>query len=173
MANLTYVTGRVQSTNYVRVGHNSSAYNNDAVWSFTTEGTTSDAVFTLTWDNVTGGTGWSGAFDYVFAISTDSTLAQNAYSGTHIAKTVVNLANNKGTATVTFSGLSLAAGTYYLRANQNGTTLSTMKCFALNGNTVVLTQSSVNVNFNGAEVNKVTFNGVEVKSLNFNGTKIF
>jgi len=157
---LTYVTGVVQATSYVRVGHNSSAYNNDAVWKFnlTQSGakTINSVTFVLKWQN--SGSGWKGKYNYVFAVSTDKSLARNAYSGTHLGKSVVAVGDgsaSSGTVTVTVSGLSLTPGTdYYLRANMNGNTYSTMKMFyqTNTGNTATIasyTQNSITVEYYG------------------------
>lgn len=143
MASLTYVTGVNASsshTDYVRVGHNSSATNADAVWSFTPTQTGAKQItkltFSFSWDNTTCGTGWSGSNTYIFAISTSRASGTTAASGTHLATKTASLSGNTGTTTVTISGLELTPGTtYYLRANYNGTTKSTMKCFAKAGNT--------------------------------------
>ena len=139
--NLTYVTGTKQGTYWVRVGHNSSTHNNDAVWSFTPptdnglEKYTS-VTFRLTWNctSSTGGpgSGWTGSYSYVFAVSTSSASGRTAATGTHLGKTTVTLSGYTGATDVTVSSLSLTPGTtYYLRANMNGTTYSTMKAFYL------------------------------------------
>lgn len=134
-ATLTYVTGVNAATNYVRVGHNSSAVNNDAVWSFSLAASTGVAKwtgvkFTLKWNNTSAGTGWSGSYSYVFAVSSSGSAGRTAQSGTVLGRTTVTLSGASGTATVTITGLSLTPGTtYYLRANQNGSTHSTMKAF--------------------------------------------
>lgn len=174
MASLAYVTGVDAASGYVRVGHNSSALNNDAVWSFTPTENTSKVTVTLKWDNEAAGTGWSSAYTYVFALSTSGSSGRTAASGTHLKKITKSLSGSDGTVTLTFDGLSLSAGTtYYLRANLNGTTYSTMKAFKKSGNTVTTTASSLNLVFNGEAVKKVVFNGETVSSLVFNGTKIF
>lgn len=143
MATLTYVTGRDAATGYVRVGHNSSGTNNDAVWSFSLSQTGASKItsvtFTLKWNNTSAGTGWSGSYSYTFAVSTSGSSGTTAYSGTHLGKKAVTLSGASGTATVTISGLSLTPGTkYYLRANFSGTTKSTMKAFQKASNTAVV-----------------------------------
>lgn len=174
MANLSYITGVDASSSYVRVGHNSSAYNNDAVWSFTPTEDTSKITVVLYWDNEAAGTGWSGTHTYVFALSTSKASGRTAASGTHLKKVTKSLNGAEGSVVLTFDGLSLSAGTtYYLRANLNGTTYSTMKAFKKSGNTVTTTASSLNLIFNGEPVKKINFNGQAVTSLVFNGTKVF
>lgn len=143
MANLTYVTGVAEATSYTRVGHNTSAYNNDAVWSFSLSQTGASKItavtFTLKWDNTSAGTGWSSSYSYTFAVSTSKTAGRTAYSGTHLGKAAVTLSGASGTATVKITGLSLTPGTtYYLRANFSGTTYKTMKAFKQSGNTCVV-----------------------------------
>jgi len=147
-ATLTYVTGVNAATNYVRVGHNSSAVNNDAVWSFSLSeaGTNkfTSVSFSLTWNNTSAGTGWSGNYTYVFAVSSSGTAGRTAQSGTVLARTTKALSGASGTATFTISGLSLTPGTtYYLRGNFNGTTHSTMKAFAKANNKITGTTRSL------------------------------
>lgn len=159
MATLSYVTGVNAATNYTRVGHNSSVYNNDAVWSFSISQDGADKLtgltFSLEWNNSSAGTGWSGSYSYTFAISSSSAAERTAYSGTHLAKKAVTLSGGSGTATVSFTGLSLTPGTtYYLRANYSGTKYSTMKSFKKASNTVILDSYSklkytVSYNANG------------------------
>ncbi len=174
MASLSYVTGIDAASEYVRVGHNSSAYNNDAVWSFTPTENISKVTITLKWDNEAANTGWSGAYTYVFALSTSNASGRTAASGSHLKKVTKSLSGADGSVTLSFEGLSLTKGTtYYLRANQNGTTYSSMKAFKKSGNTVTTTAASLNLVFNGEAVKKVVFNGKTVSSLIFNGTKIF
>lgn len=125
---------------YIAVGANSSHTNDDAVWSFTPSINATSATFHFTWNNASDGNnnGWASAYDYAFAISTDNSRGMIAYTAS--GKEVVNLSGSSGTATVTFSGLSLVAGTTYcIRANFNGTAMSNMKAFAKNGNTVQIT----------------------------------
>lgn len=155
MANLTFVTGTDAGTSsYVRVGHNSSNTNPDAVWSFslTSTGNITSVKFTLTWNNTSAGTGWSSAYNYVFAVSSSNASGSTAYNGTVLGRTTISLSGSSGTATVTVSGLSLTSGqTYYLRANFAGSTMSTMKAFSKTGGTVVVNSSS-------PKTCKVTFN---------------
>lgn len=126
---------------YIAVGANSGHTNDDAVWAFTPTIDATAATFRFTWDNYCGGSsnnGWASAMEYAFAITTDSSrgmIAQNAAT-----KSVVTLSGSSGEAVVEFTGLSLIKGTtYYIRANFNGTTTSTLKAFAKDGNTVYLT----------------------------------
>ena len=155
MANLTYVTGTTAAAGYVRVGHNTSAYNNDAVWSFNLDKAAAALDFVCSWNNTAAGTGWSGSYSYVFVISSSGTAGRTAATGTHIAKATVTLSGTSGTARVSFNGLTLAANTtYYLRANFNGAIYKTMKAFAMAGNTVTVQKSidtgAVMININGA-----------------------
>lgn len=143
MATLTYVTGTSAASGYVRVGHNSSATNPDAVWSFVPTQTGASKItgvkFVLTWDNSTAGTGWSGTYNYVFAVSSSGASGTTAYNGSVLGRTTVSLSGGSGTATVTITGLSLTPGTtYYLRANFAGTTKSTMKAFKTTGGTATV-----------------------------------
>lgn len=143
MATLTYVTGTSAASGYVRVGHNSSATNPDAVWSFVPTQTGASKItgvkFVLTWDNSTAGTGWSGTYNYVFAVSSSGASGTTAYDGSVLGRTTVSLSGASGTATATVTGLSLTPGTtYYLRANFAGTTKSTMKAFKTTGGTATV-----------------------------------
>lgn len=143
MATLTYVTGKSAASGYVRVGHNSGATNPDAVWSFSLTQTGASKItavkFVLKWDNKSAGTGWSGEYDYVFAVSSSGSSGTTAYNGSVLGRTTVSLSGASGTATVTVSGLSLKPGTtYYLRANFAGTTKSTMKAFQTDSNTATV-----------------------------------
>lgn len=146
---LSYTTGNDVSdannnphTGYVAVGHSSSQIKNDAVWSFTPTINVSFATFTFNWNNYTSSgsnTGWAGAMDYAFAITTDGSSGLQAANTSN--KNVVSIGGSgtSGTATVNFTGLNLVAGTtYYIRANYNGTTNSTLKAFAKTDNTVQL-----------------------------------
>ena len=168
MANITYVTGRATSTaGYVRVGHQSGSQNNDAVWSFSVPVDFKSIKFELTWNNTAAGTGWEGNFTYVFAISSDSSLAQTAYSGTHLAKKTLVLGGKTGTAEVVFTGLNLKANTtYYLRANVNGTTLSTLKAFKQSGNI------RTSLFYKGQYVDTLIYNGNTLTNVTFNGNTI-
>lgn len=173
MASLTFTTGVTAGTSdFVRVGHNSSGTNNDAVWEFTPTAATSVATFVLKWNNSEAGTGWAGSYQYVFGISVQGGEGRLAHD--RDTKALVTLSGSSGTATVKFTGLSLSANTkYYLRANFNGTTNQTMKAFYKTGNTCTLSASAVNLIYNGEAVTKVVFNGQTVSSLIYNGTKIF
>lgn len=174
MADLKYVTGVTEKSEYVRVGHNSSILNNDAVWSFATPYQTKEASFTLSWDNNGAGTGWRSEDTYVFAVSTSGAAGRTAQSGTHLGKATVVLSGVTGTATVKVSGLSLAANTtYYLRANQNGTTYESMKAFMQDGNTVELTPSATGVYIDGKSVTTLKVNTNTVTTLKVNGSTIF
>ena len=137
--NDSYQSGTKQSTNWLRVGHQTSAYNNDAVWKFTPPADDSlskysGVTFNLSWNNTSStggpGTGWTGKYNYVFVVSTSGSSGRTAATGTHLAKITKDLEQNTGQVTLSFTGLSLTPGTtYYLRANQNGTTYKTLKCF--------------------------------------------
>lgn len=145
MATLTYVTGRSAASGYVRVGHNSSATNPDAVWSFSLTQTGASKItavkFVLKWNNNSAGTGWSGKYNYVFAVSSSGSSGTTAYNGSVLGRTTVSLSGASGTATVTVSGLSLTPGTtYYLRANFAGSTKSTMKAFQTANNTATVSK---------------------------------
>lgn len=165
MANLTFHSGTNSSTTtYVRVGHNSSATNRDAVWSFTPTQTGASAItgitFTLTWNNSSGGTGWSGSYSYLFYVSTSNAEATSTSSKLTSSKgyTTVTLSGSSGTATVSITGMSLTPGTtYYLRANMNGSTKSTLKSFIKAGNTYTISAYTKNTgktywNSNGGTV---------------------
>lgn len=164
--NLTYVTGTKEGTYWVRVGHNTSVYNNDAVWSFTPPTANglekyTSVTFRLTWNctESTGGpnSGWQGEYSYVFAVSTSGDSGRTAASGTHLKKTTVNLSGYTGATDITVSGLSLTPGTtYYLRANMNGTTYKTMKAFYLANAKAVSDQSISGITDPG-----VTWNATE------------
>lgn len=146
---LSYVTGndvtdsnRYPHTGYVAVGHSSSKIKNDAVWSFSPTINASTAIFTFSWNNTTDiGTnvGWGQPYDYAFSISTNRDSGQYAVMDSN--KIVENLTGVSGTATIEFNNLNLQAGTtYYIRANFNGDTTSTLKAFAKNNNTVSVTE---------------------------------
>lgn len=126
-------------TDHIAVGANSGHTNDDAVWSFTPSINATSATFHFTWDNASNGAsnGWAQAYEYAFAISTDNSRGMKAYTAS--GKVVVTLSGVSGSADVTFTGLSLVKGTtYYIRANFNGTSTSTLKAFAKDGNTVNL-----------------------------------
>lgn len=127
---------------YIAVGHNSDHTNNDAVWSFTPTINASSATFHFTWDNYPDGSnhGWAGAMDYAFAVTTDSSLGMTAQNATNKKVISIGGSGTSGEVDVVIDDLSLIAGTtYYIRANYNGSTLSTLKAFAKSGNTVQLT----------------------------------
>lgn len=127
---VTFSSGQGASSGYVRVGHNSSVQNEDAVWSFTLNEPTSSLTFNLTWNNTAAGTGWQGEYEYAFAISSNgSSGKQLAKGSSNIAKVTQKLKGKTGSTEVKFN-TQLNVGTYYLRANQNGTKLSTMKAFS-------------------------------------------
>lgn len=124
---------------YIAVGANSGHTNDDAVWSFTPSINATSAVFHFTWNNASNGSsnGWAQAYEYAFAISTDNSQGMKAYTAS--GKKTVTLSGVSGSTDVTFTGLSLVKGTtYYIRANFNGTSTSTLKAFAKDGNTVNL-----------------------------------
>ena len=127
---VTFSSGQGASSGYVRVGHNSGVQNEDAVWSFTLNEPTSSLTFNLTWNNTAAGTGWQGEYEYAFAISSNgSSGKQLAKGNSNIAKVTQKLKGKTGSTEVKFTS-QLNVGTYYLRANQNGTKLSTMKAFS-------------------------------------------
>lgn len=143
MANLTWNNNGASTGSYGKVGHQSGSNNNDAIWSFSLSQTGASKItsvtFSLKWDNDAAGTGWKGQYTYVFAVSTSSAAGRTAATGTHLGKATKSLSGASGSTTVTISGLSLTPGTtYYLRANQNGTTKSTLKCFPKTGQTVTV-----------------------------------
>lgn len=137
-----WVGGRSTAVGYyVRVGHQGEFLNNDGVWQFTPTENCSSISFMFRWDNLNAQTGWKGAYEYVFAISNDSSDGMTAYSEPHIAKEVVTLSGHTGTVNVEFSNVSLQAGvTYYVRVNQNGDTFSTLKAFWQGDNEAVITK---------------------------------
>lgn len=154
MASLTYLRGSAAATGYVRVGHNSSGTNPDAVWKFTIDQTGASAItalkFTLKWDNDAAGTGWSGAYPYSFQISTSGAAGNTAAGGSNSVQ--LTLSGSKGTATGTITGLKIASGsTLYLRANCRYNQTSTMKAFATSGGTITVadyTKKTCKVIFN-------------------------
>ena len=127
---LTYKSGTGAGNGYTRVGHNSSIQNPDSVWSFTLTSSVASLSFDLSWNNTKAGTGWSGNYTYAFAISNDGASGKQLAKGsTNVAKVTKALSGSSGTTSIDFT-VALAPGTYYLRANLNGTTLSTMKAFS-------------------------------------------
>lgn len=143
MASLNFYSGsNAGNSSYVRVGHNSSAENKDAVWSFQPVTANATAVtevtFTLSWNNSSAGTGWSGSYQYAFAVVGSAPSGQVAASGNVLGRTIVTLSGSTGSTTFKISGLSLnpqSGYTYFLCGNFNGTTKSTMKAFSKTGNT--------------------------------------
>lgn len=138
-----WVGGRSTAVGYyVRVGHQSDVLNNDGVWQFTPTENCSSISFMFRWDNLNAQTGWKGAYEYVFAISNDSSDGMTAYSEPQIAKEVVTLSGHTGTVNVEFSNVSLQAGvTYYVRVNQNGNTFNTLKAFWQGDNEAIITKA--------------------------------
>lgn len=127
---VTFHNGEGAGSGRVRVGHNSGVQNPDAVWTFTLNEPSSDLTFNLSWDNDAAGTGWRGEYEYVFALSTDGTAnKQLAKGSTNIEQVFQKLSGVKGSTVVKFTK-TLNSGVYYLRANFNGTKLSTMKAFS-------------------------------------------
>lgn len=124
------------SDSWVRVGHNSSARNPDAVWAFTTPASFVDSLtIDFVWDCTAMGSGWyANANDYVFAVSADGSNGRFAATGEQIQKiihTIPGTSTKKGSFSITFTGLELIAGAeYYIRANYNGTSYQTMKWFS-------------------------------------------
>ena len=159
MASLTFQSGvNTLKSGYVRVGHNSSVTNNDAIWAFQPATTGAKAVtsvtFTLSWNNSSAGEGWSGSYTYAFAITGHDTAGKIAASGSVLGRKLVTLSGSSGTTTFTISGLSLNPNTgytYFLRANFNGTTHKTLKGFSKTGNTYSVasyTKPTCKVTFN-------------------------
>ena len=159
MASLTYTSGvNALKSGYVRVGHNSSVTNKDAIWAFQPATAGAKAVtsvtFTLSWNNSSAGEGWSGSYTYAFAITGQATSGQIAASGSVLGRKLVTLSGSSGSTTFTISGLSLNPNTgytYYLRANFNGTTTKTLKSFSKTGNTYSVasyTKPTCKVTFN-------------------------
>lgn len=127
---VTFHNGEGAGSGRVRVGHNSGVQNPDAVWTFTLNEPSSDLTFNLSWDNDAAGTGWRGEYEYVFALSTNGTAnKQLAKGSTNIEQVFQKLSGVKGSTVVKFTK-TLNSGVYYLRANFNGTKLSTMKAFS-------------------------------------------
>ena len=133
-----------QYSNYVNVGHTSNTTRkNDAVWCFTPGIDASSAVFKFSWDNSIGSVGYSVPYYYAFYL-TDVNYGEGRYAESATGKKEKSIGYSDGTkygsVEITFTGLSLKAGTtYYIRANQNDGTLQTLKAFAKGGNTVQLT----------------------------------
>lgn len=167
MATLTFVTGSTTSGtdgNFVRIGHTTSLIT-DAVWSFKTgSGITSSVSFTFNWNNLSGnggpGVGYisNDPVTKVFVITTDGAAGRTAATTTsYIAKTTAELSEHSGTVTINFDNLSLSANTtYYIRVNQNDSTLETAKSFY---QTV-----------NASSVAKATFETYQAIRVNVNGT---
>lgn len=127
---VTFSSGQGASSGYVRVGHNSGVQNEDAVWSFTLNDSTSSLTFNFIWNNTAAGTGWQGEYEYAFAISSNGTSGKQLAKGnSNIAKVTQKLKGKTGSTEVKFN-TRLNVGTYYIRANQNGTKLSSMKAFS-------------------------------------------
>lgn len=124
------------SNSWVRVGHNSSVRNPDAVWAFTAPANYIDSLtIDFVWDCTAMGTGYyASTYDYVFAVSADGSNGRFAATSEQIQKiihTIPGTSTKKGNFSITFTGLELVAGMeYYIRANMNGTTYQTMKWFS-------------------------------------------
>ena len=149
----TYYSGSnaAGSSDYVRVGHGSSALRPDAVWKLVIAQEDAKAITGMSasfaWDNAAGGEGWRGEYDYKAAIygSDNSTVRATA---------VFPMSGAAGTKTIAFSGLALAPGTYYLHLNQNGSTYSTLKSVRKNSMSCAITsyqkKANIWVNAGGA-----------------------
>ena len=126
----SYYDGRAAASGYVRVGHNSTTTNPDAVWKIkpTKSYYTINAIKVyFSWNNDAAGTGWQSKYTYKCALYN---------SGNTVAlKTVTFSAEGRsGTGNITISGLTLSSGsTYYLHFNCNSNQLSTMKAFSETG----------------------------------------
>lgn len=117
---------------FVRVGHNSSSLNPDAVWKVIP--TQSDAYritslsFVATWNNNDSGTGgWNDTYTYKAVLSTS---AADGATGTTVT---ASLGSSSGTGTwdIDFTDLSIESGkTLYLHLNFDGTTKKTLKSFS-------------------------------------------
>ena len=126
---VTYSSGTSAGTGYTRVGHSASLHP-DSVWSFTLTQPVTDLTFALAWNNTAAGVGWRGKYNYAFALSNDGAANKQLAKGTtNISKVVTALDGKTGKVDIKFN-VQLNAGTYYLRANQNGTTKETMKAFS-------------------------------------------
>ncbi len=132
----TFVDGDTVATDHVEVGHNSGGTNKDAIWSFKPNINGSVVKFDFSWDNDSDGTnhGWSGEFEYAFMVTTDSTPGQMVATSADRCVIVLNGSDGKGTVIMNYS---VSADTpYYIRANLDGATLSSLKAFSQNGNKV-------------------------------------
>lgn len=167
MATLTFVTGSTTTGtdgNFVRIGHTSSLIT-DAVWSFKTgTGITTSVSFTFNWNNLSAdggpGVGYisNDPVTKVFVITTDGTAGRTAATTTsYLAKTTAAISGHSGSVIVNFDNLSLNANTtYYIRVNQNDSTLETAKSFyrTVNASSVAKatfeTYQAIRININGA-----------------------
>lgn len=145
MSQLNFVTGSTcnKNSNYARVGHGSSLYN-DAVWAFQIGDGSMASVnairINFQWNNADAGEGWSGDYQYVFGLSTNGGDAMVAYNDPNcVGYAYKYISGAYGSGTVDISGLNLTPGaTYYLRCNFNGTTHSTLKNFGKSSQSVSL-----------------------------------
>ena len=132
----TFVDGDTVASGYVEVGHNSGATNKDAIWSFEPKIDGSVVKFDFSWDNDSDGKnhGWSDELEYAFMVTTDKTTGQMVATSADRCVIVLNGSDGKGTVIMNHS---VSAGTtYYIRANLDGATLSSLKAFSQNGNKV-------------------------------------
>ncbi|MEY8382298.1 hypothetical protein AALG83_03925 [Christensenellaceae bacterium 44-20] len=128
---VSFVSGAIQKTGWVRVGSNSSFTNEDAVFSFivTPSGENIASIneirLSFNWNNDTAGSGWRGKFAYA------ARIRQGSATGNVLATVTTELEGVSGTWNVQAGGLNLAAGTtYYVTLNVSGSRLSSMKAFS-------------------------------------------
>jgi len=128
---VSFVSGAMQKTGWVRVGSNSSFANEDAVFSFivTPSGESIASIneirLSFNWNNDTAGSGWRSKFAYAAQIH------QGSATGNILATITTELEGVSGTWNVQAGGLNLAAGTtYYVTLNVSGSHLSSMKAFS-------------------------------------------
>ena len=145
MSALNFVAGSTcyKNSNYVRVGHGSSIYN-DAVWAFQlgdgSMASINSVRINFQWNNADAGEGWSSGRQYVFGLSTNGGDARIAHNDPNcVGYAYKNISGSYGSDSVDITGLSLAPGvTYYLRCNLNGATLSTLKNFGKSAQSISL-----------------------------------
>lgn len=135
--NLAWIYGRTAGkAAFVRVGHNSTALNTDAVWKFTAPAAMIRSMtVSFAWNNNEAGTGWGAeTYEYVFAVSADGSDGRFAAKNEQIQKVTQELHGSSGNISITFSDLELTAGgEYFIRANYNGAKYQTMKAFIKEG----------------------------------------
>lgn len=131
-----FASGNQDKPGWVRIGHNSTFTNPEAVWTFAIIPTGEQLTainslrFNLSWNNGAVGTGWSGSFLYWARIRSGSV-------GGHIVKEVgITLNGSSGSCGVELNGLGLEQNkTYWFTFNvkdkdSGGAPLSTMKQFS-------------------------------------------